>query len=115
MVNKVSHTATIMQPLLMVESLERLAGAVGLLSGHVALVRVQGGGVVLGVFGGATPGEGAVSAVLQIHAEVEFVWRRVSVGRRGECRGGREGRSKGGWGERLEGPPSELLRRQFPL
>lgn len=37
-VNKISHTATIVQPLLMVEGLERLAGAVGLLSGHAALI-----------------------------------------------------------------------------
>lgn len=69
-VNQVGHTAAIVQPLLMVEGLERLAGAVGLLGGHAALVRIQGGGVVLGLFGAATPGQGAVSTILQIHAEV---------------------------------------------
>lgn len=52
----------------MVKGLQRLAGAVGLLRGHTALVRIEGGSVVLGVFGAAAPGEGAVPTILQIHA-----------------------------------------------
>lgn len=52
----------------MIEGLERLAGAVGLLGRHSALICIQGGGVKLGVFGAATPGQGAVPAILQIHA-----------------------------------------------
>lgn len=54
----------------MVEGLERLAGAVGLLGRHTTLICIQGGVVVLGVFGAATPGKGAVPTILQIHAEV---------------------------------------------
>lgn len=54
----------------MVEGLECLTGAVGLLSWYTALICIQGGGVVLGVFGAATPRQGAVPTILQIHAEV---------------------------------------------
>lgn len=72
-VDEVAHAAAVMQPLLVVEGLERLTGAVGLLGGHAALVRLQGGRVVLGVFGAAAPGEGAVPAVLQVHAAVGLV------------------------------------------
>lgn len=77
MVNEVSHTATIVQPLLMVEGLKRLAGAVGLLSGHTTLFCIQRGGVVLGVFGAAAPGEGAVPTILQVHAGVGHACVRV--------------------------------------
>lgn len=70
MVNQVSHTTTIVQPLLMVKGLECLTGAVGLLGWHTALICIQRGGVELGVFGAATPCQGAVPAVLQIHADV---------------------------------------------
>lgn len=69
-VDEVTHAAAVMQPLLVVEGLECLAGAVGLLSGHAALVRLHGAGVELGVFGTAAPGEGAMAAVLQVHATV---------------------------------------------
>lgn len=82
-VNQVSHTAAVVQPLLMVEGLERLARAVGLLGRHAALVCIQGGGVVLGVFGAAAPGQGAVPAVLQIHGEVGWMRGRG----RGRVRG----------------------------
>lgn len=66
--NQVSHAAAVVQPLLVVERFERLAGAVGLLGRHAALVCVQGGGVVLGLLGAATPGQRAVPAVFQVHA-----------------------------------------------
>lgn len=39
-VDKVGHTAAVMQPLLVVEGFERLAGAVRLLSRHAALVGI---------------------------------------------------------------------------
>lgn len=74
MVNEVCHTAAVVQPLLVVKGLQRLAGAVGLLGGHAALVRVQGGGVVLGVFGATAPRQGAVPSVLQIHAVRGWAW-----------------------------------------
>lgn len=99
-VNKVSHTTSVVQPLLMVEGLERLAGAVGLLRRHTALICIQGGSVVLGVFGAAAPGQGAVPAILQIHAEV-----RYGEGGRKEKRWNRGGGGGGGQGE-VEGPPS---------
>lgn len=80
MVDEVAHAATIMQPLFVVEGLERLAGAVGLLSGHAALVRLHRGGAELGVFGAAAPGEGAMPAVLQVHAAVRSVHVLLSEG-----------------------------------
>lgn len=88
-VDKISDTAAIMQPLLVIEGLERLAGAVGLLGRHATLVCIQGGGVELGVFGAATPGQGAVPTILQIHAGVEvkdanrWKWRRWRWGEMG--------------------------------
>lgn len=42
-VDEVAHAAAVVQPLLVVEGLERLTGAVGLLSGHTALVHLHGG------------------------------------------------------------------------
>lgn len=77
----------------MVKGLERLAGAVGLLRGHTALVRIEGGGVVLGVFGAAAPGEGAVPTILQIHAGLGCVRAYVrggGVGGQGVAVGCRE-------------------------
>lgn len=41
-VNQVGHATAVVQPLLMLESLERLAGAVGLLGWHAALICIQG-------------------------------------------------------------------------
>lgn len=78
-VDKVAHAAAVVQPLLVVKGLERLAGAVGLLSGHAALVRLRGGRVELRVFGAAAPGEGAMAVVLQVHAAVGTVHVRLSV------------------------------------
>lgn len=57
MVNQVCHTPAVVQPLLMVEGLERFTRAVGLLGRHTTLIGVQGGGVILGVFGAAAPGQ----------------------------------------------------------
>lgn len=68
MVNQVGHAASVVKPLLVVEGLQRLAGAVGLLGRDTTLVRVQGRGVELGLFGAAGAGEGAVSTVLEVHA-----------------------------------------------
>lgn len=92
-VNQVSHTAAIVQPLLMVEGLERLAGAVGLLCRHTAFICIQGGGVILGIFGAAAPGQGAVPTILQIHAEVGCGGWGVGMdaGRRDGNGGGGEG------------------------
>lgn len=67
MVNKVCHTTTVVQALLMVKGLQGLTGAVGLLSGHAAFIGIYGGGVVLGVFGAATPSKRTVPTILQIH------------------------------------------------
>ncbi len=101
MVNQVSHTAPIVQPLLMVEGLECLAGAVRLLGGHTALICIQGGSVVLGVFGAATPGQRAVPTILEIHAKDG--WGVGDAGRRdGSGRGG-GGEGRGGGGERCRG------------
>lgn len=89
-VNEVGHTATVVQPLLVVECLECLAGAVGFLGRYSAVVCIQGGCVVLGVFGAATPSQGAVPTILQIHAEMEGA-----------------GREEGMWDEEMEAEEEE--------
>lgn len=65
-VHQISYSAApVDQPLVVVvEGLERLTGAVGLLSGHAALLRVQGRGDVLGVFTTTSPGQRALMVLL---------------------------------------------------
>lgn len=89
----------------MVEGLERLAGAVGLLGRHTTLICVQGGVVVLGVFGAAASGQGTVPTILQIHAggEGRDAGRRDGSGGGGRGRGGGGGGGGGRWRGLLAG------------
>lgn len=64
MVHQVSNAAPIVKPLLLIKGLERLTGAVRLLRWHTALVCIEGGGVVLRVFGTTAPRQRAVPTVL---------------------------------------------------
>ena len=65
--HQLSHAAPVVQVRVAVIGLERLTGAVGLLGGHAALLRLQGRGGVLEVLPAAAPGQGSVRTLLHVH------------------------------------------------
>lgn len=65
--NEVCDAVPVVHPAVVVVGLEGLAGAVGLLGGHAAVLAVQGGARVAAFFAAPAPGQGAVPPVLHVH------------------------------------------------
>lgn len=65
--HEVRDPVSIMHPAVVVIGLQSLAGAVGLLRGHAAVLTVQGGAGVAALFATPPPGQRAVSPVFDIH------------------------------------------------
>lgn len=65
--NEVCDAVPVVHPAVVVVGLQGLTGAVGLLSGHAAVLAVQGGARVAALFAAPPPGQGAVSPVLHVH------------------------------------------------
>jgi hypothetical protein len=66
-VHQVCDSVSIVHSAVMVISLQGLAGTVGLLSGHTAVLTVQRGAGVATLFATPSPGQRAMSPVLYIH------------------------------------------------